>query len=266
MEEVTERSQPGVPAVSLSSGTAMPLVGFGTWGLKGSAAVTAVRTALDVGYRLLDTATMYRNDAEVGRAIHDSGIPRDQLFVTTKLQPGDAGREREVIQASLSALGLEHVDLWLVHWPPSDRLLVRTWERFLAIRDQGLATAIGVSNYSIEQIDRLIDATGVAPAVNQVPWAPTLFDAGFLAASRDRNVVVEGYSPFKNTNLDDPTLVSIARRHAVTTAQVVIRWHVQHEVVAIPKSASPDRMAQNLAVLGFALSVADMLAIDRLDR
>lgn len=264
MEEVTERSQPGVPTVALSSGTAMPLVGFGTWSLRGAAAVKAVRTALDVGYRLLDTATMYRNEAEVGRAIRDSGIPRDELFVTTKLQPGDAGKEREIIQASLSALGLQHVDLWLVHWPPSDRVLVRTWERFLAIRNEGLATAVGVSNYSIGQIDRLIDATGVAPAVNQVPWAPTLFDARFMRASRDRGVVVEGYSPFKNTNLDDPTLVAIARRHGVTTAQVVIRWHVQHEVVAIPKSASPERMAQNLDVAGFDLSEADMLAIDRL--
>lgn len=225
-----------------------------------------MRTALDLGYRLIDTATMYRNEAEIGRAMRDSGIPRDELFVTTKLLPGDAGKEGETIHASLSALGLDHVDLWLVHWPPSDRVLVRTWERFLAIRNEGLATAVGVSNYSIGQIDVLIDASGEPPAVNQVPWAPPLFDAELLAASHDRGVVVEGYSPFKNTNLGDPRLVSIAQRHGVTAAQVVVRWHVQHRVVAIPKSASPKRMAQNLDLLDFELSETEMRTIDRLGR
>ena len=255
-----------VRTVLLSSGASMPLVGFGTWSLTGAEAERAVRSALEVGYRLLDTATMYRNEAQIGRAIRDSRIARDELFVTTKLQPGDAGKERETIQVSLRALGLDHVDLWLVHWPPDDRVLVRTWERFLAVRSEGLTTSVGVSNYGIGQIDRLIEATGEAPAVNQVPWAPTLYDAGFLASSRQRGIVVEGYSPFKNTDLADPGLAAIAERHRVTAAQVVMRWHVQHEVVAIPKSASPERMAQNLDVFGFELSESEMHTLDRFGR
>jgi 2,5-diketo-D-gluconate reductase A len=244
----------------------MPLVGFGTWQLHGTAAYRAVRTALDVGYRLIDTATMYRNETQVGRAICDSGIGREDLFITTKLAPGNAGQEQRTIEASLRALGLDHVDLWLVHWSPGARALVPTWEGFLAVRDAGLVTNVGVSNYSIAQIDRLVDATGEVPAVNQIPWAPSLFDPELLAASRERGVVVEGYSPFKNTNLKDRALEAIAKNHGVSTAQVVVRWHVQHEVVAIPKSASAERIAQNFDVFGFELSPADMRQLDDFGR
>ena len=248
----------------LSNGATMPLVGLGTWDLGGASGYRAVRAALDAGYRLIDTATMYGNEREIGRAIRDSGFPRRELFVTTKLPPGNAGRERETIDASLAALGLEQVDLWLVHWPPPDRLLVATWEQFLAVRNDGLAAAVGVSNHSIGQIDRLVAATGEAPAVNQIPWAPARFDETLLSASRERGVVIEGYSPFKNTNLEDPTLVAVADRHGVTPAQVVVRWHVQHQVVVIPKSASAERQAQNLDVAGFELSDAEMQRLDRL--
>jgi diketogulonate reductase-like aldo/keto reductase len=244
----------------------MPVVGFGTWQITGADAYRAVRVALDAGYPLLDTATMYGNEAEIGRAIHDSGAARDRLFVTTKLPPEDAGRERQTIEASLSALRLDHVDLWLVHWPPADRMLVPIWERLLAIRDAGLASAVGVSNYSIEQIDRLVAETGQAPSVNQIPWAPSLFDADLLAASRERGVVVEGYSAFKNTDLAGDRLVAIADRHGVSTAQVVVRWHVQHRVVVIPKSVSPTRIADNLDVFGFELSDAEMGTLDGLAR
>ncbi len=244
----------------------MPLVGLGTWELTGAAGYRAVRTALDLGYRLFDTATMYGNEDEIGRAIADSRMPREELFITTKLPPGNAGRERETIEASLAAFGLEHVDLWLVHWPPPDRILVRTWERFLATRDDGLAGAVGVSNHSIEQIDRLVAATGEAPAVNQIPWSPGRYDAGLLAASRQRRLVVEGYSPFKDTDLGDPRLVAVARDHGVSPAQVIVRWHVQHEVVVIPKSASPARLAENLDVFGFTLCEAEMRRLDDLGR
>jgi 2,5-diketo-D-gluconate reductase A len=250
------------PSVALSSGASMPLVGFGTWQLHGKAAYRAVRTALDVGYRLIDTATMYRNEKQVGQAIADSGIARGELFVTTKLPPGNAGREERTIQASLGALGLDHVDLWLIHWPPAARALVPTWEAVRAARDAGFAASVGVSNYDIDQIDRLIDATDEAPTVNQVPWAPSLFDPEFLGASRDRTVVVEGYSPFKNTNLRDRELAAIAENHGVSPAQVVVRWHVQHEVVVIPKSASPDRIAENFDVFDFELSREEMGTLD----
>jgi 2,5-diketo-D-gluconate reductase A len=263
---MTERPAPDGVSVKLSSGAEMPLVGFGTWQLTGRAASSAVRSALDVGYRLIDTATMYRNEAQIGAAIRDSGIAREELFITTKLPPENAGRERATIEASLAALRVDHVDLWLVHWPPSERALVSTWEHVLAVRDEGLAGSVGVSNYSVDQVDRLIAATSEAPAVNQVSWAPSRFDGAMLRAMRERDVVLEGYSPFKNTNLRAPELTDIARRHDVSTAQVIVRWHVQHEIVVIPKSAKPDRIAQNFDVWGFELSADEMRALDRLRR
>lgn len=253
-------------SVTLASGATMPLLGFGTWRLTGRKAYRAVRSALDAGYRLIDTATMYDNEKQVGRAIRDSGIAREQLFITTKLPPSNAGKERATIEASLAALAVDHVDLWLVHWPPGGRVGARTWEQFLTMRDDGYATSVGVSNYSIGQIDQLIAATGEAPAVNQVPWAPPLFDIDLLTASRERGVALEGYSPLKRTDLAAPELVATADRHGVSPARVVLRWHVQHQVVAIPKSASPQRITENLDVFGFELSEPEMRTLDRLGR
>ena len=250
------------PAVDLDRGGAMPLVGLGTWQMTGGRCQAAVRSALEAGYRHIDTATIYRNEREVGRAVRDSEVPREQVFVTTKLPPGNAGRERRTLTESLRALGMDHVDLWLVHWPP--RALVSTWEALLAARDQGLARAVGVSNYSPAQLDELIDATGQAPQVNQIPWAPALYDAALLDAHRRRGVVLEGYSPFKNTDLRHPVLADIAADHGVTPAQVVVRWHIDHEVVVIPKSANPGRIASNLDVFGFSLTDEELARIDGL--
>jgi 2,5-diketo-D-gluconate reductase A len=254
----------GQPTVALDPGRAMPLVGLGTWQMTGVRCHAAVRSALEAGYRHIDTATMYRNEGDVGRAIRDSGLPREQVFITTKLPPGAAGRERRTLDDSLRALGMDHVDLWLVHWPPRGRALVPTWKELLAVRDQGLARAVGVSNYSTAQLDELIAATGQAPQVNQIPWAPALYDAALLDAHRRRGVVLEGYSPFKNTDLRHPVLVEIAARHGVTTAQVVVRWHIDHEVVVIPKSATPERIAANFDVFGFSLTDDELGRIDGL--
>lgn len=251
------------PAVALARGARMPLVGFGTWQLRGDEAYRAVADALEVGYRHLDTATMYENEREVGRALADSGLARDAVFVTTKLPPNEAGNERKVIEVSLDLLGLDHVDLWLIHWPP-DGARPDVWEQLLALRDEGLATDVGVSNYSVAQIDELVAATGEAPAVNQIPWAPPLHDPQTLAASRERGVAVEGYSPFRRTDLSDATLAEIAAAHDVTPAQVVLRWHVQHEVVVIPKSATPARIAGNFDVFGFELDDDEMRRLDAL--
>ncbi|HEV2870756.1 MAG TPA: aldo/keto reductase [Actinomycetota bacterium] len=252
------------PAVTLDPGGPMPLVGLGTWQMTGARCQAAVRTALEVGYRHLDTATMYRNEREVGRAVRDSGVPREQVFITTKLPPGAAGRERRTLDDSLRALGMDHVDLWLVHWPPRGRALVSTWRELLAARDQGLARAVGVSNYSLAQLDELIAVTAAAPQVNQIPWAPALYDAALLAEHRRRGVALEGYSPFKNTDLRNPVLVEIAARHGVTPAQVVVRWHVDHQVVVIPKSTKPERITTNFDVWGFSLTSEELARIDRL--
>ncbi len=251
-----------IPSVTLHGGASMPLLGFGTWQIRGRRAYDAVGTALDVGYRHIDTATMYGNEAEVGRALRDSGLDRQDVFVTTKMRPSSAGRERATLAASLRDLDTEYVDLWLVHWPPSARQLVPVWREFVALRDEGKALSVGVSNYSVAQIDVLIRATGQPPAVNQIPWGPTLYDPGVLAASRDLGVVVEGYSPLKNTNLNDPVLAEIAARHGVTPAQVVLRWHIEHGVAVIPKSARPDRIAANIDLFGFALTAGEIALID----
>lgn len=253
-----------IPSAGLPGGGSMPLLGFGTWQIRGKRAYDAVRTALDDGYRHIDTATMYGNEAEVGRALRDSGLDRGEVFLTTKLLPSSAGRERATLTASLRALGTGYVDLWLVHWPPAARHLVPVWHEFLALRDEGAARAVGVSNYSVGQIEALIRATGQAPAVNQIPWGPTLYDPGLLAASGDLGVVVEGYSPLKNTNLAGAVLAEIAARHGVTAAQVVLRWHIEHGVAVIPKSANPDRIAANIDLFGFALSAGEVARIDAL--
>ncbi len=248
--------------VRLSNGTAMPIMGIGTWQMEGQEAYDAVRRALDIGYRHIDTATGYGNEAEVGRALKDSGVPRADVFVTTKLPPDHAGRERKTIAASLDLLGTDYVDLWLIHWPPNGTAGVDTWREFLAVEKEGAARSVGVSNYSPAQIDELIEATGTAPAVNQIKWSPHVFDAERLAHSRKRNVVLEGYSPFKAGGLNDPVVAEIAAAHGVTPAQVVLRWHIDHDIVAIPKSVQPERIASNFDVFSFSLSADEVARID----
>ena len=252
------------PTVTIPPGVEMPLVGLGTWQANGNEAYEAVRHALDVGYRHIDTATMYGNEAAVGRAVRDSGLPRDEVFITTKLPSGNAGRERATIDASLGALGLDRVDLWLIHWPPGGRAAPQVWEQFIQVQVAGLARAIGVSNYDERQIDELIAATGVTPAVNQIEWSPALYDAAVVQAHRARGVTLEGYSPFKSANLNERALAEIAERHGVTTRQVVVRWHVEHGTVVIPKSSDPARIAANFDVFEFALDDAEVARIDAL--
>ena len=253
------------PTVSLPGGGALPLVGLGTWEMTGSQCYRAVRHALDVGYRHIDTATMYRNERDVGRAVRDSGVRREEVFVTTKLRPSDAGRERSTLEGSLRALGMDYVDLWLIHWPPGGTG-AQVWRRFLALRDEAKARAVGVSNYATSQLDELDRATGERPHVNQIRWGPALHDPEELLAHRRRGVVLEGYSPFKTTDLRHPVLAEVAGRHGVSPAQVVIRWHIDHGVVVIPKSGTPERIAANFDVFRFSLDEEDLDRVDALSR
>ncbi|WP_205739589.1 aldo/keto reductase [Georgenia sp. SYP-B2076] len=256
-----------VPSLALAPPGAagrIPLLGFGTWQARGAEAYAAVCTALEVGYRHVDTATMYGNEREVGRAIADSGVPRDEIFVTTKCPPDRVGRETETLDSSLRDLRLDRVDLWLVHWPPHGQSWPATWEKFIEAQAEGRAGAIGVSNYSPEQIDELTAATGVTPAIDQIPWSPADHDAGLVAALRERGVVLEGYSPFKRTDMGDPTLRAVAAAHDATPQQVVLAWHRQRGFVVIPKSASPERIASNFASLGVALAEEELDALDGL--
>ncbi len=256
-------TQTAVPAVQLPGGGTMPLLGFGTWQITGPPAYDAVRTALDVGYRHLDTAMVYRNEEEVGRALADSGVPRDEVFVTTKVPP-HADDPRKVLDTSLQQLGVDHLDLWLIHWTQGDSIHEDLWRVLIEARQAGTVRDVGVSNYSLAQVDRLTDATGEQPAVNQIEWAPTLYDEEVARGHAQRGVVLEGYSALKNTDLDDPVLRAIADTHGVTAAQVLLRWHIDHGFVAIPKSVTPERIEANFAVTGFSLSDEELAQIDGL--
>jgi 2,5-diketo-D-gluconate reductase A len=251
------------PAVALRSGE-MPLLGFGTWQIDNADASEAVQTALEAGYRHIDTATGYENEAGIGEGLAAVGLPRDSIFVTTKMPPDNVGKERETLEESLTKLGLDHVDLWLVHWPPNKQATPEAWEQFIKAQQDGLTKSIGVSIYSLDQIDELIAATGVAPAVNQIPWAPTKYDAALVAGLKERNVVLEGYSPFKLSNMDDPALTSIAAAHDATPAQIIVAWHVKHEFVVIPKSTKRERIVSNAVGAHIELTDDEVTTIDGL--
>jgi 2,5-diketo-D-gluconate reductase A len=247
-----------IPAADIGNGLEIPMLGFGTWQLHGQDAYNAVRWALEIGYRHLDTATIYRNEAEVGRALRDSGVDRDDVFITTKIPPGNAGRERQTLADSLKALGTSHVDLWLIHWPPRRGALTETWRQLVSLQQEGLTRSIGVSNYSVAQADQLTKETGHTPAVNQIPWSPSGHDPGLLQAFRDRGIVVEGYSPLKDTRLSHPVLTAIAAGHNVSAAQVVLRWHIQLGIIVIPRSKRRERVQENFDLFGFTLTDEEM--------
>ena len=263
MSDSVSGTGPPADVAILGNGGRMPLLGFGTWRLRGSEALLATTAALEAGYRHLDTATMYRNETEVGRAIAESGIPRDDVFVTTKCPPDSAGRELETLRESLDQLGLDHVDLWLVHWSSGGRD-VEMWQAFVEAQGAGLARDIGVSNFGSRLLDDLTAETGVAPAVNQIQWSPLRYDAAVVAEHKERGVVLEGYSGLKGGTLDHPTVRGIAEQTGRTPAQVIVRWHLQHGIVVIPKSSDPERIRSNADVGGFELSVDDMTALDGL--
>jgi 2,5-diketo-D-gluconate reductase A len=242
----------------------VPLIGFGTWQLEGDEAYNGVRAALDIGYRHIDTATGYVNEDRVGAAVRDSGLGRDEIFVTTKFPPERAGHELETLEESLSLLGMEFVDLWLVHWPPGGQARPETWEQFIVAQQQGKARAIGVSNYSIDQVDELIKATGQVPALNQIPWSPFSYDPATVVALAERGVLLEGYSPIKNSSLDHPVLVDIAALHGKTPAQVILRWHIEHGFIVIPRSARRARIEENFDLYDFELAEDEVHRLDAL--
>jgi 2,5-diketo-D-gluconate reductase A len=251
--------------VRLADDVSIPLVGFGTWQLEGSDAYNGVRAALEIGYRHIDTAAAYGNEDQVGAAIRDSGVDRENVFITTKCPPENAGRERETIDGSLAALGVDHVDLWLVHWPPAGEARPETWKAFIEALEQGKTRSIGVSNYSIAQIDELIAATGKAPALDQIPWNPFFHDTHLAGELRSRQVVLEGYSPLKRSDLSNPVLREIAAAHDKTPAQVILRWHVEHGFVVIPRSARRERIEENYAIFDFELSADELSRLDSLN-
>ena len=252
--------------VALTAGSAMPLLGFGTWQINGDDAVRATSTALEAGYRHIDTATVYGNEGEVGRALAESGVPRGEVFVTTKCPPNKAGHELDTLKESLDLLQTDHVDLWLIHWPDDGVSNTDIWRAFGEARAMGLAREVGVSNFDAALLDEVTEATGLTPAVNQIEWSPLLYDAATVAEHRERGIVLEGYSALRGGTLDHPTILRIAEREGRTPAQVIIRWHLQHGFVVIPKSVNPERIRSNAHVASFTLGDDDMAALDALGK
>lgn len=247
-----------VPNVTLNSGTTIPQLGFGVWQVPNDGAEAAVSTALQVGYRSIDTAKVYENEEGTGRAITESGVPRGDIFLTTKLWNGDQGYDSALraFDASLERLGTDYVDLYLIHWPvPELDEYVASFKALQRIQADGRAKAIGVSNFTVENLQRLIDETGEVPALNQIELHPRFTQPELRAFHAEYGIATEAWSPLgQGTILEDVTLGAIAEAHNVSAAQVILRWHLQLGNVVIPKSVTPARIAANFDVFGFELS------------
>ena len=252
----------------LRGGVEIPRLGLGVFRSgRGEETRNAVLWALEAGYRHVDTAKIYGNEADVGAAIRDSGLSREEIFVTTKLFNDDHGLEpaRAALGASLQRLGMEYVDLFLIHWPVHGPRM-ETWDALCRARDDGLCRAIGVSNYMVHHLDELFDGSDHVPAVNQIEVSPFLQRRDVRAACAARGMTVEAYSPLtKGIRLDDPTLEAVADRVGRTPAQVLIRWALQHDLVVLPKSSDRDRIVENAAVFEFELLDRDMDLLDTLE-
>ncbi|GAU65996.1 putative aldo/keto reductase [Streptomyces sp. NBRC 110611] len=259
-----------VPSITLNNGVTMPQLGFGVFQIPDDEAATVIGHALDTGYRSIDTAAVYGNEEGTGRALAASGIPREELFVTTKLWNSEQGYDSTLraFDASLAKLGLEYVDLYLIHWPvPARDTYVDTYKAFEKIYTDGRAKAIGVSNFQPAHLERLLGETSVVPAVNQIELHPRLQQAEARAFHASHGIATEAWSPLGQGKglLEDPAIAELAAKHGRTPAQVVLRWHLQLGNVVIPKSATPSRIAENFDVFGFELDDADLAALAGLD-
>ena len=258
------------PTIELNNGVDMPLIGLGTYPLNDRQVAETVVAATAVGYRLIDTAAKYGNESGVGNGIRACGVPREELFVTTKLDGGYQGGDRAIpgLDGSLGRLRSDYVDLLLIHWPlPWRGLFLDTWTTFEKILASGKARAIGVSNFLPAHLDVLAVQSGVVPAVNQIELNPAVARIAVRGYDDDHGIVTQAWSPLDRGDLlTDPTVTAIGDRLGRSPGQVILRWHVQHGLSAIPKSANPSRLAENIAVFDLELSAQDMAALDQLDR
>jgi diketogulonate reductase-like aldo/keto reductase len=258
-----------VPTTTLNNGVQIPQLGFGVFQVPPEDVERAVSTALETGYRSIDTAAAYRNEEGVGRAIASSGLPRDQVFVTTKLWNSDHGYDGALraFDASAKRLGLDTLDLYLIHWPvPSADRYVETWKGLEKLAADGRVRAIGVSNFGTEHLQRLFAETGTVPAVNQIELHPHFQQQELRALHAQHGIATEAWSPLAQGGvLTEPAVTKIAEAHGVTPAQAVLRWHLQLGNIVIPKSVTPERIRENFDVFGFELSADEMAAIGELD-
>jgi 2,5-diketo-D-gluconate reductase A len=259
-----------VPRIALAGDVRIPQLGYGVFQVPPEITADVTTRALQAGYRHIDTAAAYRNETGVGQAFRASGLAREDVFVTTKCFNDDHGFEeaKRACRASLDRLELDHVDLYLIHWPvPSQDRYVETWKAFIELQQEGLTRAIGVSNFQPAHLRRIIDETGVTPAINQVELHPRLQQPGLRREHAELGIVTEAWSPLaQGALLDDPVIRGLAEAHGRTPAQVVLRWHLQLGNVVIPKSVTPERIEENFDLFGFELDAADMEAVAALDR
>jgi len=259
-----------VPQVPLNDGNTMPQLGLGVWKANDAEAREAVREALSLGYRSIDTAVMYRNEAGVGAGIRDAGLARRELFVTTKVWNSEQGSTacRKSLETSLSRLGLDYVDLLLIHWPaPKQDKYLETWQTLIALKAEGLTRSIGVANFNPPHLQRLIRETGVPPVLNQIELHPYFQQTSLHRVNTDLGLRTESWSPLaKGRALDDEVILDIAAKHGKTPAQVVVRWHLDRGLIVIPKSITPSRIRSNAEVFDFQLDAQDLAAISQLDR
>lgn len=255
-----------IPTYLLNDGHRLPAIGFGTYPLRGADGITAMVSALEAGYRLIDSAVNYENEVEVGEAVRASGLDREEVLVATKVPGRFHAKDLAThsVEDSLSRMRLDVLDLVLIHWPnPSRGLYVEAWEALVECRDRGLVRSIGVSNFTEEHLDRIIEATGVTPAVNQIEIHPRFPQEELVAAHERLGIVTESWSPLGKGTVDltaEP-IAEASREHGVTPAQVVLRWHIERGLLPLPKSASPQRQRENLDIFGFELSPAQLQAI-----
>jgi 2,5-diketo-D-gluconate reductase A len=259
-----------VPSVALRDGESIPQLGFGVFQIPPQDTTEVTLRALQAGYRHIDTAAAYRNEAGVGQAVRAAALPREDVYITTKLWNSHQGFDeaKRGLRASLDRLEMTHVDLYLIHWPaPAQDKYLDTWKAFIELQREGLTRSIGVSNFQEHHLERIISETGVVPAVNQVELHPYFQQPGLRREHAERGIVTEAWSPLaQGAVLDDPVLVEIAQRHGVTAGQVVLRWHIQLGNVVFPKSVTQSRIEENFDIFGFALTDDDMAAIEALDR
>ena len=260
-----------VPTLTLNDGTTIPQLGFGVFRVDPDEAERIVTDALEVGYRHIDTAKIYRNETGVGRAIATGGVPREELYVTTKLWNDDHLAARPAIEASLERLGLDHVDLYLVHWPfHSAGSAARAWEQLVEIREAGLATSIGVSNFLPEHLDAIAQVSDVVPVINQIEVHPLLQQSELRAECAARGIRVESWGPLGHGSVslaeELPQLATIAEAHSKTVPQIVLRWHIEEGLIIFPKTSHNARLRENFDIFDFALSAEDMDAIRALNQ
>jgi len=260
---------PAIPSVRLNDDRTIPQIGLGVWQAPDDVATDACLAAFEAGYRHIDTAALYGNEEGVGRAIKASGIPREELFITTKVWNTDQGRDKTIaaMEASLARLDLDYVDLYLIHWPTPDRgLYIETWETVLELQQRGSTISAGVSNFHPDHLRAVIAATGVTPVINQVELHPWLPQRAVRAADDELGIVTEAWSPLASGGLiDDAVLAGIGAKYGKTAAQVMVRWHLQIGNVVLPKSVTPARIVENIDVFDFELDADDLIAIEGLE-